>query len=157
METLCFNFKNLSEEEIKEIKRLEKKSRVWKPDIGETYYSITNGKVEEFVYDGEEASYSDWKIGNCYKTEEDATFDMERQLFIIKVQRYIKEKYDKSKNHSYYYLKYGYWAYNKIEIVQDDFFRYGESLCFPTEEIAEEVIKLFRDDLIKYYFLKSED
>lgn len=155
MEKVYFNFTNLSDKEIAEIERLSKKSKSWKPDIGESYYAINNGVIVEFTYDGEDACLFDYEIGNCYKTEEKATFALEKQLFIMEVKRYIQERNTPRQTGGYYYIKYRSYD-DEFRIVQDEFL-HGEALYFPTAKIAEEICVTFRDDLIKYYFSDLEE
>ena len=69
----------------------EKKSKVWKPNEGNNYYCINYyGHVNDNVYTptvGNEC----YKLGNCFKTREEAEFALEKQKLITEIKRYIAE------------------------------------------------------------------
>lgn len=56
-----------------EIEECEKKNKSWKPKFDEKYYSIgVDGSVEDGVWMNDFLDYSLYKLGNCYRTIEEA-------------------------------------------------------------------------------------
>ena len=89
----------VDESKIKEVLGI-KDSKVWKPKFGETYYyftdsgvGVTNGCVEES---------SRFRIGNFYKTLEEAEFARDKQIFLTKFERYLRENEDEPVDWSKY-------------------------------------------------------
>lgn len=56
-----------------EIEECEKKDKSWRPKFDEKYYSIgVDGAVEDGVWMNDFLDYSLYKLGNCYRTIEEA-------------------------------------------------------------------------------------
>ena len=78
----------VDESKIKEVLGV-KESKIWKPKLHEVYYYIgetgigtTNKGIDNTLkYD----------LGNFYKTFEEADFAIDKQIFLTKVERYLRE------------------------------------------------------------------
>lgn len=95
--TLTVYLDNLTDEERELLLKLagkshiEKKNKVWKPNEGDTYYCVSYyGQVNDNIYiptvGGEH-----YRLGNCFKTKEEAKFALEKQKLITEIKRYIVE------------------------------------------------------------------
>lgn len=169
--SLNVNMENLTEEERNQLLALVKKSteekpKVWKPkDDEEYYYILPNGNVshESKFYkplyanhyknylSNKEGRYS---IGNCYRTEKEALFALEKLKVIAELKRFAQERNDKIywNNGSWKYcIAYDYTA-NKV-IYMSAMTSKRNDIYFTSEEIAQQAIKTIgADRLKKYYF-----
>ena len=111
MEETKINFENLTEKEaaqlmflIRKANKEDKKNNLWKPCIGEDYYQIAaDGDVEMREWDGRGYDEDSYAIGNCFKTKEEAEFEVERQKVIVELKRFA-EKNNGSIGPMRYYL-----------------------------------------------------
>lgn len=95
--TISVSLNNLTDNEREQLLKLvskshtEKKSKVWKPKEGNNYYCISYyGQVNDNVYVSTIGSEA-YKLGNCFKTREEAEFALEKQKLITEIKRYIAE------------------------------------------------------------------
>lgn len=96
--TISVNLNNLTDEEREQLLKLveksnEKKNKVWQPKENDNYYYIrSDGLV---IYTPYNSSFSGdvnrYKLGNCFKTEEEAEFALKKQKLITEIKRYIAE------------------------------------------------------------------
>ena len=100
----------ISEEEFKNQFNL-KESKVWKPREDEDYYYIGNGVVEYGCWDGLTYDLQNYSIGNCFKTEDEALFIVQKLKLIAELKRFALEhntepidlkNYDQTKYYFYY-------------------------------------------------------
>ena len=95
--TITVNLNNLTGEEREQLLKLVEKSnieksKVWKPNEGDTYYYINSiGAVTKTTYNSSKfvGDIKHYKIGNCFKAREDAEFAAEKQKLITEIKRYI--------------------------------------------------------------------
>lgn len=161
------NFNNLTKEEQEQFNALvekanKPKSKVWKPEVGEKYYCVgADDGVGCYKYDCPFDKLN-YVIGNCFKTEEEAKFALERLKVIAEMKRYIAEhdnveldwknseqpKYHLAMEHLNGY-RYGVGFLEPVYTVQDSSrFLYASSdtiILDMIKEIGEERVK-------KYYF-----
>ena len=101
MESINVNLDNLTQSEREQLMKLvekgnKNKSKVWKPAMGEEYYVIsTSSGFENFTWNGDQTDLFCYYMGNCYPTEEDAKFAIEKQKVLVELQRYADEHDDK--------------------------------------------------------------
>ena len=80
----------VDESKIKEVLGV-KESKIWKPESGERVYTLFgNGKIDYAHVNLDTEKY--YKIGNVYKTKEEAEFARDKQIFLTKFERYLREK-----------------------------------------------------------------
>ena len=83
---------DVDESKIKEVLGV-KEQKVWKPESGERVYTLFgNGKIDYTHVSIDTEKY--YKIGNVYKTKEEAEFARDKQIFLTKFERYLKENED---------------------------------------------------------------
>lgn len=93
MTSIDVNFENLTEDERAELERLVDKSNKsslqdFRPHYGEKYFYIDGRGEVNFFYNRN--SMSDkmcYSIGNCFKTWEEAEFEVERLKIVTKLKR----------------------------------------------------------------------
>lgn len=161
MTSINVNFENLTEDERAELERLVDKSNKpslqgFKPHYGEKYFYIDERGEVNFFYN-RNSSYDKmcYSIGNCFKTEEEAEFEVER-LKIVTQLKHMAEAWNtceidwEDENQPKYYIiyirTYGLsWGYDYL--IQKDV------IYFTTAEACEKAIKLIGEErLKKYYF-----
>lgn len=162
-QNITVNMENLSEEERSTLLSLVKKSnklksKVWKPEYGETYFYI-GSRVYISRWLDDDIDRTRYAIGNCFKTQEEAEFALERQKVITELKRFALEHNEEidgnNKQQNKYILFYNLCG-NSIEI---DYWRscryYG--ICFTSKEIAWQAVeKIGKERLKKYYFEVKE-
>ena len=86
--------KEVEEEKLKELLGM-KVSKAWEPEYSEEYWCVGSfGDIyKEFWENMEEDKYK-YSIGNCYKTEEEAVFARDKQIFTTKLERDFAENSD---------------------------------------------------------------
>lgn len=74
----------VEKEKAKHISQEEKKVRRWEPECGEKYYYIsTVSQIYDLIWTGiteESVDYVHYKLGNCFKTKEEAQKELDRRL-----------------------------------------------------------------------------
>lgn len=76
-------------------KVVEVKRKVWKPKIGEHYwYLYDDGKISTITWCGSKLDADRYKLGNCFRTEEEAEFAREKKKVEVELERYAKEYND---------------------------------------------------------------
>ena len=144
----------VDESKIKEVLGV-KESKVWKPEYYEAYYLLDD--------DGEVVRSSAnltrrFTFGNCYKTFEEAQFARDKQIFLTKFERYLRENEDepedwKDFNKNKYCIRAEHCD-NYLEL-------YAVSWCsiqqqgtiYTTNQVAlEQFIKDNESDIKKYMF-----
>lgn len=90
-------FKSLFEQFCERVKPkvVEVKRKVWKPKIGEHYwYLYGDGKISTITWCGSKLDADRYKLGNCFRTEEEAEFAREKKKVEVELERYAKEYND---------------------------------------------------------------
>lgn len=91
-------------EEI-EKKLTQKESGVWKPEYGQKYWLITDdGEVVWNNYSNSQNTR--YLMGNCFKTEDEAKFALEKLKVIAELKRFAEPKdrvWDGDNNHYFIY------------------------------------------------------
>lgn len=175
--SLNVNMENLTEEERNQLLALVKKSteekpKVWKPkDDEEYYYILPNGNVshESKFYkplyanhyknylSNKEGRYS---IGNCYRTEKEALFALEKQKVIAELKRFAQEHNEKidwnNEDQRKYHLYYT-CSSNSIDIGFMYFRKFGSIIYFSSEKIAQQAIKTIGANRLKKYYFEVEE
>lgn len=163
MEEIKLNMENLTKEEREQLLKLvekanRKESKVWKPkykdkyyfidDRGEIIYSFWSGGPDSILMDKDR-----YDLGNCFKTQEEAEFALERHKVIVELERFAKEYNDPSEIPTWE-LRYNrkQKAIHIIDIIEyiDNFVSH---IRFTSSNLVYEAIETIGEDrLIKYYF-----
>lgn len=162
---LNVNMENLTEEERNQLLALVKKSteepKVWKPkDEEEYYYIISGGAINSQKYQAFFNDKSRYEIGNCFKTEEEAEFAVERQKIITELKRFAQEHNDKinwNNGRWKYYLVYDYHYPVKDISIYSTIYVKRNGIFFTSKEIAQQAIDTIGADRLKKYYFEVED
>lgn len=162
-------FKNLADEQINAIKVLlgdacETEGQVEEeetpfPVTGDVFYSIfSDGEVDSCVFYDSSFDTDRISMGNCFRTEEEAEFEVERLKVIHSMKRFTEPK-----NYAWDGINYHYYFYydhhqGEIKIGSSRYYKYG-GIYFEAEVNAQNCMNAVGEDRIKkYYFgIKEED
>lgn len=163
--TFQINMNNLTDEERTTLLSLVKKAnkpvnKVWKPEIGESYYTLSNeGLIIKVHYNGFFSDENRCLIGNYFKTQQEAEFALERQKVITELKRYALEHNEKEidwntgKKNLYIYYSY---RIKRIDIDCTITMK-ENTVYFTSTEIAEAAIKAIGEDRLKKYYFEVND
>ena len=56
------------------------KRKPWKPSIDESYYHVCSEYIDRYVWRGDDIDTTFYKIGNCYKTHEEAEVNRDKWI-----------------------------------------------------------------------------
>lgn len=163
--TLQINMNNLTDEERNTLLSLvkksnEPKSKVWKPDVEEEFYTLFgDGSIYKLTWLNIADRVKRYEIGNCFKTEEKAKFALEKLKVITELKRFAIEHnegeidWDTIKKNFYIYYS---CHINRIDIDFTTHMR--ESIVyFTSREIAKAAIKAISEERIKKYYFEVND
>lgn len=93
---ITVNMESLSEEEREQLMKIIKKSngckrKVWKPECDKNYWIINGFRVVNSSWDNDNVDYRRYEIGNCFKTEKEAKFALEKLKVETELRRFAEE------------------------------------------------------------------
>ena len=140
-------------ERIAELENQAKEEQEF-PQEGDTYsYINTYGGVESDVWEGHFAERSMVKIGNFFKTEEEAEFEVEK----LKVEAELQKFGRPFKEDEYNYFIQIHPSHNNIVVESDDFYQTQGTIYFESTTIANEATDTVGEERIKKYLFGVED
>lgn len=163
--TLQINMNNLTDEERTTLLSLVEKAnksveKVWKPEVGEEFYTLFgDGSIDELTWFNNADIIKRYELGNCFKTEKEAEFALERQKVITELKRYALEQNEKEidwYDHCVlkYYIQYDY-VNNKLNIVSTRYSKSNiSSMYFTSDKIAQAAIEAIGEERIKKYYFE---
>ena len=156
---ITVNMENLTQEERKQLISLVEKSnkpsfkKRWRAEENGTYYFInpyldTMQDIEKYANVDNQC----YKIGNYFKTKEEAEFEKEKILVYQELKDYALEhnecEFDWSNKYQYkYYLFYNV----RVSVGFNNISRYPCKIYFTSREIARDAINSIGEDRIKKY------
>ena len=154
-------FKEL-ENELTTIKEGLKKpeSKVFKPKIDDIYYYICSSGIIDYVnWKDTEIDNQRYALGNCFRTKEEAEFEVEKLKVIAELKRFALEHNEPIDWNNVKQNKYFIYFYYKDEMIDVDFWQTlkHNDIYFTSEELAQQAIKEIGEDKIKKYYLGVED
>ena len=145
---------------------VEEKKKWWKPEKRTQYYVIHgDGDVERICYTNNPSDNRAIFMGNCFKTEEEAKFMVEKLKVIHELEKFAFENneeeimsYFKNLLKAKYFLRIEIRS-KKLEVVSSPTHEYLPfHIYFDSEEIAKKAIETIGEDRIKkYYFGVKEE
>lgn len=163
---ITVNMENLSEEERKQLMKLIQKSngskwKVCKPKNNEKYFFISGcGVINSFRWINDSTDNGCYGIGNCFKTEEEAEFALEKAKVETELRRFAEEnneyEIDWKDRREKYFIYYDYIK----EIISTSYkfsFRRTSAPFFTSKEIAEQAIKSIGEERLKKYYFGVDD
>lgn len=136
----------------------------WEPKKDEKYYIICgDGSIDYNNYDGDGADKRLMDIGNCFQTENQTEFMLEKLKVIHELEKFAYENNDEeidwnNKNQFKFSLVFGYnhqvVQVNTWSVIREIPF----NVYFTSEELAKKAIETIGEDRIKkYYFGVNEN
>lgn len=162
---ITVNMENLSEEEREQLMKIIKKSngckrKVWKPECDKNYWIINGSRVVNSSWDNDNVDYRRYEIGNCFKTEKDAEFALEKLKVEAELRRFAEENNEceidwTDRKQNKWLICYNYDSKN-IDTGYDDTLR-THYIYFSSKEIAKQAIKHIGEERLKKYYFRIED
>lgn len=162
---ITVNMENLSEEEREQLMKIIKKSngckrKVWKPECNKNYWIINGSRVVNSSWDNDNVDYRRYEIGNCFKTEKEAKFALEKLKVEAELRRFAEENNEceidwTDRKQNKWLICYNYDSKN-IDTGYDDTLR-THYIYFSSKEIAKQAIKHIGEERLKKYYFRIED
>ena len=140
-------------ERIAELEEQAKEEQEF-PQDGDTYsYINTYGGVESDIWEGHFAERSMVKIGNFFKTEEEAEFEVEKLKVEAELRKFSRPfKVDKDNTGLYYGHESGEIMFTEVKTCQMQ-----GAIYFESRDKAQQAIKSVGEERIKKYIFGVED
>lgn len=162
---ITVNMENLSEEEREQLMKLIQKSngckrKVWKPECDKNYWIINGSRIINSSWDNDNVDYRRYEIGNCFKTEKEAKFALEKLKVEAELRRFAEENNEceidwTDRKQNKWLICYNYDSKN-IDTGYDDTLR-THYIYFSSKEIAKQAIKHIGEERLKKYYFRIED
>jgi len=162
---ITVNMENLSEEEREQLMKIIKKSngckrKVWKPECDKNYWIINGFRVVNSSWDNDNVDYRRYEIGNCFKTEKEAKFALEKLKVEAELRRFAEENNEceidwTDRKQNKWLICYNYDSKN-IDTGYDNTLR-THYIYFSSKEIAKQAIKHIGEERLKKYYFRIED
>lgn len=142
-------------EEIKKLLGI-KHSKVWKPKDLESYYRLNStGCVREDYWCNNENDKGAYAIGNCFQTQEEAMFEVERLKVIAELKRYAIEHNEEldwnNRDQDKYYIFYN-CEHREIDWHWESLTK-TKLIHFSGVKVIRGAIEAIGEDRIKKYYL----
>lgn len=162
---ITVNMENLSEEEREQLMKIIKKSngckrKVWKPECDKNYWIINGFRVVNSSWDNDNVDYRRYEIGNCFKTEKEAKFALEKLKVEAELRRFAEENNEceidwTDKDQEKWCMCYSYY-YGNIYFIDAGSYKRND-IYFTSKEIGEQAIKHIGEERLKKYYFGVED
>ena len=162
MEQVTINLENLGEDDKKrfwDIVEKANKSQIWEPKDGDKYYIVrSDAVIDSAIWYGWACDKYRYRIGNCFKTKEEAEFAAERLKVISEIEQFAKKNNPLDFKNDHLTMKWIIVIRNSSGEIEPIWATSAyPCVTFATEKIAKAAIeKIGRDRLKKYYFGVTE-
>ena len=143
---------------------VEEKKNWWKPELDDNYYIIfSDGSIDYTNYDCDWDDKRIMAIGNCFQTEEQAEFMVEKLKVIHELEKFAYENNTEEIDWNDTNQEKLYLTMNYMDKCIDVFYTYSwiyspSNIYFTSKKIAKEAIETIGEERIKkYYFGVDED
>ena len=123
------------------------------PQSGERYWCISGSWVNSFFWKSEQLDLDRYRIGNIFKTEEQAEFAVEK----LKVEAELRKFSRPFKEDEYNYFIQIHPSHNNIVTESDDYYQTQGTIYFESTTIANEAIDTVGEERIKKYIFGVEE
>ena len=146
-------FRSALKERIAELEEQAKEEQEF-PQYGDTYWCINAyGGVSKEIWDGYDIEKDMLEIGNCFRTEQEAEFAVEK----LKVEAELRKFSRPFKEDEYNYFIQIHPSHNNIVTDSDDYYQTQGTIYFESTAIANEAIDTIGEERIKKYIFGVED
>lgn len=160
--TISLDLNNLKEDERATLLALvekanKPKSKVWKPEHGNSYICINADGGLTFVssWTNSKTDQERYQLGNVFKTEAEAKFELQRRKYLTQYKRLsieageLENPWNKISMHHYAY--YG----TESKGIEFTYLKcmHGMEIYFPTREGCENAVKTIGEENFKEYIL----
>lgn len=160
---ITVNMENLSEEEREQLMKIIKKSNgskrnIWKPEYDEWYFYVSGyGIVGSNVWINDYIDNGYYEIGNCFKTEEEAKFALEKLKVETELRRFAEEnnEYEIDWENDAQEKWFIYYC-DKICLYQT-YITMRNDVYFSSKKIAKRAVDYIGEERLKKYYLGIED
>lgn len=160
---ITVNMENLSEKEREQLIKIIKKSNrskrnIWKPEYDEWYFYVSGyGIVGSNVWINDYIDNGYYEIGNCFKTEEEAKFALEKLKVETELRRFAEEnnEYEIDWENDAQEKWFIYYC-DKICLYQT-YITMRNDVYFSSKKIAKQAIDYIGEERLKKYYLGIED
>ncbi len=165
MDELKVNLENLTDEERKQLVSLiekanKPKSKVWEPKIDEQYYYVGgSGYMYCLCWSNGGFDRGCYALGNCYRTKEDAEWQLEHLKVKAELERFAEE-------HNEYEIDNGKQQFRwtiRCKVGGDIILLTAfdtlsaDTVYFTSISIAEEAVKSIGEERLKKYYFGVEE
>lgn len=147
----------VDESKIKEVLGV-KESKVWKPKPTELYWYINqSGLLNYSIFSDYQSDIRQFELGNVYKTKEEAEFARDKQIFLTKFERYLRENEDEpvdwnNESQKKYSVELNFRINSKISIVANNYYMKQGAIYTTNFEALNSYVKENESDIKKYVF-----
>ena len=147
----------VDESKIKEVLGV-KESKVWKPKGDERFYVVAGyGRILSGTSNSMEFWEDYFDVGNCYKTLEEVEFARDKQIFLTKFERYLRENEDepvnwKNESQAKYSVEFNFRINSKICIAVNNYYMKQGTIYTTNFEALNSYVKDNESDIKKYMF-----
>ena len=143
---------------------VEEKKKWWEPEVNEKYFYIkSTGIVDYHNCDNDKVDKLFQSFGNCFQTEEQAEFMVDKLRVIHELEKFAYENNEEEIDWNDTNQEKLYLTMNYTDKCIDVFYTYGwiyspSNIYFTSKKIAKEAIETIGEERIKkYYFGVNED
>lgn len=129
---------------------------LWKPKIGDRYWTSGNTGVYSQVWGDDEFDRDRYESGKVYKTKEECEKALDRELAKVRLQRTSNFKPDFENGKGGWIVFYSY-MYKELYSMRDSYTDSGEPVRYETEEDARRSIEENEQDWKIYFGIKEEE
>lgn len=133
----------------------EEQEKEWPYMKCQFWYINIKGKVDWFLWNDLEEDYEMLKIGNCFKTQEEAEFEVERLKVIHELKQFAKSDDNWEYSAPHFYIFANSDEYFKVDIDYVESWK-SNNLYFTSKEDAQKAIDIVGEERIKKYYLRVE-
>ena len=158
---ITISMENLTKEEREQLMKLVKKasegkeSKIWKPKDGQGYYTIFNGEICNYYWNGVSFDEQAFAVGDVFLTREEAVEELERRKILTQWKRLSVEAGEEENpwdaNNCHWYV---FYKSNLKEIDIDFYSEFNLGIVyFPSLESLENAIQIIGEENVKKYIL----
>ena len=137
----------------------EKPTQVWKPNVGDKYYYISNtGSILYYMYDEDVTNKAIISIGNCFETKEEAQHMVEKLKIINKLKELSNVDFNEDFDEQKWYITYNH----RTKSIECDTTYHVQRMPFciyfkNQEDCGKAIDTIGEENLKKYYFDVEEE